>query len=253
MKTPHLETPKTPRLSVVIPVYLGGPLLLDVAHWLGWVELIQQSPKEIQWVITEIRTSTETLKLLPWLDSQVGTRTETVEAVCEFPSRTTSFNQAVQAASGETIILLHDDCLPEPGFWDLPDLGQAPLVWGGFYKRYDSNSWVLKASAWLQNQLRLRLFGQLVGTNSLVFPRSFWVHHPFEGDFLEDIRFCDQARKVLGRPVRYRGTLSVSPKRYDDLGVLRCLSLNLLILIAFRLGAPIHRLKKLYPSLKGKA
>ncbi len=233
------------RLSVVIAAYHPANSDLPDAFWLRWLELFEDRG-DLEWIIVESFLPPAVPQLLPWLEEQKLPFLRLFPLPLLRPSRAAAFNYAILQSQGEQILLLHEDCLPQAGF--LVQLEKAaPLAWGGFYKVYDLLHWGLSLSAWGQSKV-FRSLGLLVGSNGLLFPKSFWKEAPFQGDFLEDLHFTTQARKSLGPPQAF-GKIQVSARRYRVRGVLRTLFENLSILIAYRLRVPSRLLRRFYPPL----
>ncbi|MBI4024283.1 MAG: TIGR04283 family arsenosugar biosynthesis glycosyltransferase [Verrucomicrobia bacterium] len=134
--------------------------------------------------------------------------------------RAAQMNLGASDAQGDTLLFLHADTLLSDSALERIDgaVQQPEIVGGAFARRYDSNSWFLRATCWLA-EMRGRLFGWHLGDQAMFVRRSvFAALGGFrEIDLLEDLDF---ARRLCrrGRVVTLKPFVLSSARRFNRRG-----------------------------------
>lgn len=164
------------------------------------------------------------------------------------PGRARQLNRGSRAAAGEVLLYCHADTLlpPDYGRRILAALDQPQVVGGAFQPRYSSDHTLLRlAERVLRLETRFLMFGDqaLFARRAALEAIGFYA----EVEIMEDVRLVhDLARQ--GRLVRLSAEVVTSARRFHARGVFRQLSLDLILLSAYYLGAPPAALARFYPQ-----
>lgn len=145
------------------------------------------------------------------------------DRVLEAPrGRASQQNAGARASRGATLLFLHADCLPPPGFAGAIEqaLGDAAVAGGCFQQRIDHPGRVYR---WIEagNAARVRTLGWIYGDQGLFVRRATFDEL---GGFpnrplMEDLYFSKRL-KHAGRLVILPERLLVSSRRWEQQGVL---------------------------------
>lgn len=108
-------------------------------------------------------------------------------------------------------------------------------VGGGFKKCYSTDDWFLKIYCFLTNLFCFRISKSLAGTNAIFVRRDFFekIGGFEQGSFMEDVVFAEALKKT-GRVTLVQDAVKVSPRRYEEKGVIRQIAKNAEILFRYR-------------------
>ena len=160
-----------------------------------------------------------------------------------YRQRAAQMNAGVRAARGEFLLFLHADTRLAPAalgkiadaFRDSATLG------GGFARRYDAPSWVLRLTCALA-ELRTRCFGWFLGDQAMFVRLSaFEELGGFrEWDIFEDLDFSRRLART-GRVVTLRPPVISAGRRFTKRGAVRTTWSDLLLIARYALATE-HRL-----------
>ncbi len=162
------------------------------------------------------------------------------------PGRANQMNTGAAAASSNTLLFLHADTLPQPGFAEeaINALRRPGVIAGAFDLAIDSDSAALrlieKCVAWRSRKRRMPY-----GDQGLFLSRSTFEElggFP-EMPALEDYEFL--------RRLRRRGEIAIAPlsavtsaRRWRERGIWRTTALNQFCILAYRAGIPIKSIAR---------
>lgn len=163
-------------------------------------------------------------------------------------------NRAAAAAGSRVLLFLHADNWVEPGA--LAQIEEAledrGVLGGAFLQQIEARGaayrMLERGNAW-----RAR-FARLPYGDQGIFVRrdTFEALGGFDNvDLMEDVLFMRRFRR-LARPVLLPGPIHVSPRRWQQSGVVRQTLRNWSLLTAARLGVPPDRLARYYPPQGGR-
>jgi rSAM/selenodomain-associated transferase 2 len=166
------------------------------------------------------------------------------DAVLSAPrGRAAQMNAGAAVASGDVLLFLHaDTALPATAEREIVDNLQDRL-WGRFDVEIDGRHPLLKVVACAMN-LRSRLTGIATGDQAIFVRREAFPGFPAIA-LMEDVAFS-AAMKRRGPPVCLRARVRTSGRRWEARGVLRTVLLMWRLRLAFALGAPPERLRRIY-------
>ncbi|MEE2939568.1 MAG: glycosyltransferase family 2 protein [Planctomycetota bacterium] len=166
--------------------------------------------------------------------------------------------EALQEAEGghEVLLFLHADCVPRPGA--LAELRRAFAGRGTHHAAALRQTIVAEGRVWrwLERAANARARrGIVYGDSGLaVTPdvyRECGGYPPWP--LFEDVALSKAIRRLTRVEVVETAALAVSPRRWEEEGVLRCTLRNLVLRAAFECGAPPRRLARWYRALSGRA
>lgn len=162
-------------------------------------------------------------------------------------------NLGVAAAAAPMLLFLHADTILPPSFPQriVETLNRPGVSGGAFSLAIAGGRPTLTAIAHLAN-LRSRLFGLPYGDQALFTSHSLFARvggYP-EMEIMEDVVFARRLSR-LGRVMILPESATTSPRRWQNLGLLRTTGLNQLILLGYVLGLPTATLARWYQRLKG--
>lgn len=186
-----------------------------------------------------------------------GSRDDTAEIAqqqsCRFvetaQGRAVQQNAGARLATGDVLLFLHADNWLEAGAIDQVRrlLAGRKCICGAFEQRIDAPGRVFR---WLErgDALRMRFFGLAYGDQGIFVRREAFdaVGRFPEIPLMEDVRLMRKLRR-RGRPVLLPGPIHVSPRRWQEHGVLRQTLRNWSLLLAEKCGVPPQRLARHYP------
>lgn len=186
-----------------------------------------------------------------------GSSDRTGEIAREFGARVVAcrrgrgrqLNAGAAFASGETLLFLHADALLPEGFVEQVTAVLATgAIAGAFRLRIENAGLGLRAVAWGANA-RSRFLQLPYGDQGLFLRTSDFLR---VGGFpqwplMEDYEFCRRLKR-LGRIALAPGEITVSNRRWKQLGVLRTTLLNQVCVAGFRAGVSPERLARWYAA-----
>lgn len=165
--------------------------------------------------------------------------------VRSFPGRGIQLNSGALLAERDYLLFLHAD--NELGKHCLEQICAHPdAPWGAFRQSIDSPRKIYRAIE-LGNAMRVRFRSIPFGDQAIFVRRSFFNE---QGGFaeiplMEDIDLGKRLRK-LARPLLLEGPLTVSPRRWEQHGVLRQTLRNWSLQLSYALGASPESLRRRY-------
>ncbi|MGE5640414.1 MAG: TIGR04283 family arsenosugar biosynthesis glycosyltransferase [Clostridia bacterium] len=169
------------------------------------------------------------------------------DAVLSAPrGRAAQMNAGAAAATGDVLVFLHADTVLPGGAEKEILRGIENHSWGRFDVDIEGRHPLLKVVAFMMNA-RSRLSGIATGDQAIFVRREAFAGFP-PIELMEDIAFSAAMKKRRGPPACLRARVRTSGRRWEARGVLRTILLMWRLRLAFALGAPPERLRRLYES-----
>lgn len=192
-----------------------------------------------------------------------GSRDNTVEiakrlgarVLIKAPSKAEQMNAGAAEAQGDVFLFLHADTRLPANFEEkvMAAVSRDGICAGAFTLGIDSKAWGLKfierAANW-----RARMFKLPYGDQALFVRRDLFFEIGGFPDYpiMEDFEFIRRLKKK-GSLTILPESVKTSPRRWQNFGVFRTWLLNQLIVAAYFIGIPPHRLAFWYRREKGRA
>ena len=223
--------------SIVVPILNEREIIQSTLDYLRLIsaELSALTNGNWEFVIVDAGSADGTGEILR--SFQAPPNWILVHGNMEKPSVGKTVSLGISRASGSIVLILPSDCrLGIEALLEIDDLARKKnVICGGFPKTYEPSSWLLKTYQSVQNVVRLRMFQHLVWTNGIFFSRNLISQKAFPTlGFLEDILLSDQLRNHQNWSL-LKSRIKVSSRRYFQRSQLKRMSLNILILITYRL------------------
>ena len=166
--------------------------------------------------------------------------------------RAAQLNAGAAAARGEILLFLHADSVLPAAFDGLVEAAIADrvLAWGRFDVRIDGGPRMLALVAFMMNW-RSRLTGIATGDQAIFVTRALFERvgrFPAQ-PLMEDIAFCRHAKRIAA-PIRLRGPVVTSGRRWARHGVARTVVLMWRLRLAYFLGADPVQLAARYRDVR---
>lgn len=160
--------------------------------------------------------------------------------------RAKQMNHGAEMATGEILLFLHADTfLPQQYYSSVLRHLQKPRnVGGSFMLQLDKEHPVLKFYTWC-SRLSWEFF--TYGDNALFIKKSTFqdIGGYREIPFMEDVEIQKRLRKI-GKFSKLGCAVTTSARRFEKVGVIRQLFIDVLLVSFYKLGASPARLKKFY-------
>lgn len=176
---------------------------------------------------------------------QIARSSGASKIVRSLPGRGTQQNSGAAVATRDWLLFLHaDNRLDSDCLNQLCQVSDA--TWGGFRQRIDSPRMVYRAIQ-AGNATRARWLGRVFGDQGL-FVRTDVFRR--EGGFdeiplMEDVELSSRLRRIA-KPRLLDGPITISPRRWEQSGVVRQTLRNWSIQIAYATGTPPRKLATRY-------
>lgn len=163
------------------------------------------------------------------------------------PGRARQMNAGAAAAHGECLVFLHADNWLDPAACEHVRAAlHHDVQCGALHQRIDAPE---RRYRWLErgNAARVRWFGLAYGDQAIFVTRALFerVGGFPNVRFLEDFIFMRTVRRHT-RPVLVPGLVHVSPRRWQEHGVVRQTARNWLLIAAYGVGVAPDRLARFY-------
>lgn len=175
------------------------------------------------------------------------------EVLTSAPSKAKQMNAGAARASGDILLFLHADTHLPSNFADRVRAAMEPdeICAGAFSLGIDSEADSLRLIENVANW-RSRVFKMPYGDQALFVSRNVFYQiggYP-EYPIMEDFEFVRRLKRA-GKLVILPDAVRTSPRRWQNLGILRTWLLNQLIIFAYYCGISPKRLSKWYNRDKG--
>ncbi|MFL6200208.1 MAG: TIGR04283 family arsenosugar biosynthesis glycosyltransferase [Thermoanaerobaculia bacterium] len=194
--------------------------------------------------------------------SDGGSADGTLEVARALGARTVSgpacrgaqLNRGAAATGADVLLFLHaDTTLPRGAGRAIKEAVGAGAAGGAFLVRFDAHGFVYRLGGGVVN-LRTKLaFTPLGDQGQFATREAFRELGGFrEWPILEDLDFAKRMRRRWGRRrlAVLEDPVVTSARRFEQQGPARTVALNWLIWMLFALGAPPHRLARLYRHVR---
>jgi rSAM/selenodomain-associated transferase 2 len=162
--------------------------------------------------------------------------------------RATQMNAGARATSAELLLFLHSDCTLPSQADDLvrDGLGHGPWHWGRFDVRVAGRHPLLRVVSATMNW-RSQLTGIATGDQAIFMTRNAFTSVGGFPDLplMEDIAMSKLLRR-LSRPLCLAAPVAVSPRRWEQHGIVRTILLMWRLRLAYFLGAAPATLARRY-------
>lgn len=232
MATSPTKLESKPRVSVIIPTLNEAENIQRALHR-AW----SLGPYEI--IVADGGSEDQTVALAEPLASRV---------VQTARGRATQQNAGAAAATGEVLLFLHaDNWLHQSGIDQILLALQRPEVHiGGFWQRIEANGLTYRLLE-RGNGYRVWRWGWAYGDQGIFVRRAFFDSLGGFPEFglMEDLVLMQRAVKH-SRPVLLRGPLHISPRRWQQHGILRQTLRNWALIAAYKMGISPNALASYY-------
>lgn len=164
------------------------------------------------------------------------------------PGRGIQLATGAREATGDVVLILHVDNWLDPTASDQMTraLKEGQVESGAFWQRIEAEGFGYRALEW-GNAMRVRWFGLAYGDQAIFVRRSVLelVGGIPEVPLMEDVALMRLLKKRK-HPVLLKGPLYISPRRWQQNGVVRQTLKNWFLLTAYSLGMPAERIVRWY-------
>jgi rSAM/selenodomain-associated transferase 2 len=233
---------KSPKISVIIPVFNEVAKIQQCLQSLA--QVAETVPYEVIVVDGDAQGSTIS-----------GLSTLQYHNVLSFTAklgRGIQMNAGARKAQGEILLFLHADTQLQPQALEMicAVLENPDYVGGAFDLNIDSAKWSLKTISKVAS-LRSRMTRIPYGDQA-IFLRQAYFHkiggYP-EIPIMEDVALMQKIKRCRGKIYIFCQAVRVSPRRWENEGVLCCTLRNWLLLTCYYAGVDPHQLAAWYRPL----
>ena len=184
-----------------------------------------------------------------------GSTDHTLQLVQQFPwvkilssekGRAVQMNLGAKSASGEVLLFLHADTLLPPNAYQvvLEHLKDNNMIGGSFFLQFDNDHPVLNFYSWC-SKINLEFF--TYGDHGIFVRRN--VFKKISGyknvPFMEDVEIQRRLRRE-GKFRKVKCGVKTSARRFQKIGMIRQMILNVFLVFLFKVGVPPAKLKVYY-------
>jgi rSAM/selenodomain-associated transferase 2 len=166
--------------------------------------------------------------------------------------RAIQMNRGAKCAQQDTLLFLHADntISPETLLSIEKEVEKNGVVGGCLTQRIDKKGLIYRTIE-AQGNLRARLSKVFYGDQGIFVKKDifFKIGGFPEVPIMEDVLFTRGLRR-MGKTVVLSDKIVASPRRWEKKGVIKTALLYNLIIILFRLGCPLEKIKLLYEDLR---
>lgn len=229
--------PQSPWLSIIVPVFHEGERIQACLQSLS--KVVGSSLYEV--IVVDGDSSGATLQYLPKELSTYG--------IIARLGRGSQMNAGAKVARGEILLFLHVDAqLPENAGAQIQSvLAEQNVVGGAFDLAIDASGWVYslisQVASWRSRLTRIPYGDQAIFLRRSVFEA---VGGYPDSLIMEDVALM-QKLKQQGSRIRFiRDRVTVSARRWQQEGILRCTMRNWILVTLFLTGVSTERLSRWY-------
>lgn len=205
--------------------------------------------------IASLLEALQTFSLVEIIVSDGGSTDHTLEICAAYPvvvcsgsaGRGKQLNRGAQAARSDILIFLHADThIPTELIPQIIEAVRLGEMWGCARLDFDDSALFFRWLAFISN-CRARFLSSCYGDQTIFCQRDYFYRNGMfpETDFLEDIAFSRQARKVQKACI-LTGKVITSSRRFRDGGRWRTLGKIQFIKFLYFLGVSPERLHTMY-------
>ncbi len=160
--------------------------------------------------------------------------------------RAHQMNTGAEKATGHILLFLHADTRLPDNAISLIEQHAQPGQWGRFDVQINNQYWLFSVIGWLMNH-RSRLTGIITGDQGLFLHRTMFMEIGGFPDIplMEDIAISKKL-KPYNRPICLKSRVIVSPRYWEQHGILRSIFRMWKIRLAYFLGIHAKYLAKTY-------
>lgn len=212
-------------------------------------------------VYNEEKTIKETLTSLSGRDdieiivADGGSTDSTKEIAHQFPvkiiettkCRAIQMNEGARVAEGDMLLFLHSDCSAEGDAIELiENISKSTFIGGCLSQRIDSSRFLFRLIE-KENNIRARMRKIFYGDQSIFVRRkTFFSIGGFpEVPIMEDVLFSKKLR-AAGETIVLPDRIIASARRWEKHGIVKTAVLYCVMIILFKLGYPLEKIKLLY-------
>lgn len=175
-------------------------------------------------------------------DRTVSIALKRAQVIHAKPGRANQMNAGAQTAKGDWLLFLHaDTILPKGALKVTPQSDVA-----GFLLKFDNSHWMLRATSWYANNIRLKR-GIVFGDHGLLIKKAFF--NKLRGFapicICEDWEFSRRARRQTKVTIIRKHVLT-SSRRYERVGYFKLWLKNQIVKVLFLLRVKPHMIRLLY-------
>lgn len=188
-----------------------------------------------------------------------GSTDRTKEIAGQFPvriieaakNRAIQMNQGAKQARGDIFLFLHSDCLlQDESIKSIENYLSNGYIGGCLTQRINSDRFIFRL---IENSgnIRARLSRIFYGDQGIFVRKDvfFEIGGFPEVPIMEDVLFSKKLRET-GKTIVLSDKILVSRRRWDKRGILKTTLLYNTIIILFKLGYPLEKIKLLYDDLR---
>ena len=177
---------------------------------------------------------------------QIMTRYPAVKVISSEKGRAVQMNTGAKKASGDVLLFLHADTfLPQNAYEAVVDhLEDKNMVGGSFFLQFDHDHPVLNFYSWC-SKISFEFF--TYGDHGIFIKRSVFekISGYKEIPFMEDVEIQRRLRRE-GKFRKMKCGVKTSARRFQELGTIRQMTLNVFLVLLFKLGVSPAKLKAFY-------
>ena len=165
--------------------------------------------------------------------------------------RAKQLNAGAKAATGSILVFLHADVwLEEDALRAVKETLSLGYVGGGFLQKIDGKSPLYRIIAYTAN-LRGKYQKIFYGDSGIFLSKKDFERLGGFPDvpIMEEIKFSKNLRK-LGKTKMIEPRIHISPRRWQEKGIIRTTVTNWFITLLYNCGYPLERLAKLYQDIR---
>ncbi|MBI3008197.1 MAG: TIGR04283 family arsenosugar biosynthesis glycosyltransferase [Candidatus Omnitrophica bacterium] len=222
-------------LSIIIPVYNEEKIIRKILGTLPYSD-------NIEVIIVDGGSSDRTIEFAGQYP---------VKVVQSIKNRAVQMNKGAEMACGDILLFLHADCLLEKGSIEaIQDILKDGYGGGCLCQRINSTNFIFRCIE-ASGSLRAKCLKIFYGDQAIFVRRDiFFKLGGFDQvPLFEDVLFSKKIKKEVKTKMLNKHVF-VSPRRWEENGIIKTTFINWLLTLGFLLNVPYDRLKKLYQDIR---